>query len=175
VTPTPPLATPRLIVLGGLPGTGKTTLARAAAAALGAAPLRIDTIEAAIDASAVGGRPLEDAGYRVAYGLAADLLTLGHTVIADSVNPAPVTRIAWAAVATAAGCPLLQVEIVCSDRAEHRRRIETRRAADPDAGLPDWAAVEARDYRPWPEADAVIDTATLTPDAAATRLIATLR
>ncbi|NBC95586.1 MAG: AAA family ATPase, partial [Deinococcus-Thermus bacterium] len=45
MTPTPPRATPRLIVLGGLPGTGKTTLARAAAAALGAVPLRIDTIE----------------------------------------------------------------------------------------------------------------------------------
>ncbi|PWK92360.1 AAA family ATPase [Fulvimonas soli] len=34
-----------LIVLAGLPGGGKTTLARALAARLGATHLRIDTIE----------------------------------------------------------------------------------------------------------------------------------
>ncbi|WP_381562023.1 hypothetical protein [Streptomyces eurythermus] len=36
------------IVIGGLPGTGKTTLARPPAARLGAVRLRIDTIEQAI-------------------------------------------------------------------------------------------------------------------------------
>jgi adenylate kinase family enzyme len=37
-----------LVVFGGLPGTGKTTLSRAVAEALGAVWLRIDAIEAAI-------------------------------------------------------------------------------------------------------------------------------
>lgn len=38
----------RLIVLSGLPGAGKSTIARALAEAIGAAWLRIDTIEMAI-------------------------------------------------------------------------------------------------------------------------------
>ncbi|MER6141898.1 AAA family ATPase [Streptomyces sparsogenes] len=37
-----------LIVIGGLPGTGKTTLARLLAARIGAVHLRVDTIEQAI-------------------------------------------------------------------------------------------------------------------------------
>jgi len=60
-----------LIVFGGLPGTGKSTLARMLAEGLGATYLRIDTIERAITESnhAIAVR---DDGYRVAYAVAAD-------------------------------------------------------------------------------------------------------
>ena len=44
----------RLIIFGGLPGTGKTTLARKLANDLGATYLRIDTIERALRGSHVG-------------------------------------------------------------------------------------------------------------------------
>ncbi|MFI2758924.1 AAA family ATPase [Streptomyces echinatus] len=37
-----------LIVMGGLPGTGKTTLARLPAAPIGAVHLRVDTVDQAI-------------------------------------------------------------------------------------------------------------------------------
>ena len=39
---------PALVVLAGLPGVGKTTLARGAARRLGAAYLRVDTVEHAL-------------------------------------------------------------------------------------------------------------------------------
>ncbi len=74
------------IALSGLPGVGKSTLARALAARLGAMWLRIDTIEQAM-AEATGRPVRDDRGYRVAYKLAEENLLLGLTVIADSVNP----------------------------------------------------------------------------------------
>lgn len=111
---------PDLIVLAGLPGVGKTTVARTLAARLDAVHLRIDTIEAALNVSgmveAAGGwDAAPDAGYRVAYGLARDILQAGRHVIADSVNPLAVTREAWARVARRAGARLVNVEVVCSD------------------------------------------------------------
>lgn len=145
---------PDLVVLAGLPGVGKTTLARTLAARLGAVHLRIDTIEAALNASgmveAAGGwDAAPDAGYRVAYGLAHDLLEAGRHVIADSVNPLAVTREAWARVATRSGARLMNVEVDCSDERRHRERVETR-VSDLDGLVPPtWQAVRARHYESW--------------------------
>ena len=52
-----------LIILSGLPGTGKTTIARQLAHELAAVYLRIDSIEQSIRAA---GRPVEGEGYSVA-------------------------------------------------------------------------------------------------------------
>ena len=51
----------RLVVFAGLPGSGKSTIARELARQLGAAWLRIDTIETAIADEAT---PITDEGYR---------------------------------------------------------------------------------------------------------------
>jgi len=59
-----------LIVFGGLPGTGKTTLARAFAQERLATYLRIDTIEQALRSSDVLAGDVGPAGYIVAYALA---------------------------------------------------------------------------------------------------------
>jgi len=145
-----------------LPGVGKTTLARELARALRGVHVRIDSIEQAIRTSCVGPVALDDAGYRVGYAVAEDNLRLGRHVIADSVNPIPLTRDAWLAVASAAGVTAIEVEIVCSDRAEHRRRVEQRSADVPGLTPPSWQEVVARDYRPWSSAHVVVDTARLT-------------
>jgi predicted kinase len=75
-----------LIIFGGRPGIGKTTIAREVASQLGALYVRIDLIEQAIRNSGTLSPPLNDTGYRVAYAIAEDNLRLGRTVIADSVN-----------------------------------------------------------------------------------------
>lgn len=56
------------------------------------------------------------------------------------------------------GAAYVNVEIVCRDLQEHRRRIDTRAATVPGLKLPIWEQVLARDYRPWSEARLVIDT-----------------
>lgn len=145
-----------LIVLGGLPGSGKTTLAKALASRLGAALVRIDAIEQAAVDTGVATHPVGEVGYVVGYAVARDNLEAGATVIADSVNPVAITRLAWRKVADEAG--VLVVEVVCSDTAEHRGRVEGRENDIPGLPLPTWAAVQARDYEPW-RADLVIDTA----------------
>jgi len=102
---------------------------------------------------------LNDAGYRAAYAVAEDNLRLGRTVIADSVNPWMLTRNAWRDVGLRAGARVLEVETICSDLTEHRRRIETRSIEVPSLILPTWQDVTNRDYHAWDREHATIDTA----------------
>jgi predicted kinase len=158
-----------LIVFGGLPGVGKSAVAARVAGRLGAAYLRIDVIEVAmtrgLDLPTEGD--IGPAGYVVAYELARSNLALGVTVVADAVNPIAETRAAWREVAASVGAPCLEVEIVCSDLTEHRRRVEGR-FRDPAALQPPaWADVERRAYEPWPDAQLRLDTAILAAEEAA--------
>ncbi|MPZ55638.1 MAG: AAA family ATPase [Rhizobiales bacterium] len=142
-----------LIIFGGRSGTGKTALSRALARHLDAVHVRIDTIEEAIandSSSSIGG-----VGYRVGYAVAEDNLRLGRIVVADSVNPLDVTRDAWRSVADRAGVPSIEVEIVCSDTVEHRRRVEQRVVVQTLS----WQEVVAREIQPWTRDHIVIDTA----------------
>ena len=148
-----------LIIFGGLSGSGKTVIARELACQIGAVYLRIDSIEQAMRESGVVKHRLDDAGYRVAYAVAEDNLRLGHTVVADSVNPISLTRDAWVEVANRARVGAVEIEIKCSDRSEHRRRVETRSSDIPGLRLPTWEDVVAREYHPWDRERLVIDTA----------------
>jgi predicted kinase len=162
-----------LIILGGLPGSGKTTIAKALARRLAAPHIRIDSIEQALLRSGEAEK-VETAGYAIAFAVAADCLRAGATVIADSVNPLAVTRDGWRAIAADAGVRALEVEILCSDPAEHRRRVETRTADIPGHIQPTWIEVVQRDYEPWTSADLVIDTASTDIDAAVADIVARL-
>ncbi len=159
-----------LVVFGGLPGTGKTCIAREVVRRSGATYLRIDAIEQAIRAAAGLGEEVGAAGYEVAYALAEANLKLGRLVVADGVNPIAVTREAWRQVAARTGSALLEVEILCSDPAEHRRRVESRSADIPGLRLPGWEQVAAREYAPWPDATLVLDTASSSVSEAASAI-----
>lgn len=148
-----------LIVIGGLPGTGKTTLARLLAARISAVHLRIDTIEQAIVRSGLAQHPVGPAGYVIGYAQAGEHLRQGITVIAESVNPLAITRDSWRSVGSQTAVPVVEVEVVCSDPDEHRNRVTTRSIDIPDLPLPDWQQVLNHDYEPWNREHIVIDTA----------------
>lgn len=159
-----------LIAFSGLPGSGKTTVSRALAGRLGAVYVRIDTIEQALRDSG-DLRQLHAAGYMAGYAIAAENLRFGQDVVADSVNPIAITRDAWAAVARDAGANLLEVEVICSDQAEHRRRVETRTINVANLVPPTWADVMARDHEPWTRAHIVIDTAVMSRDESVAEIL----
>jgi hypothetical protein len=69
------------------------------------------------------------------------------------------TRNAWRDVGLRTGAQVVEVEILCTDLDEHRRRIETRASETPGLILPDWQAVIGRDYQPWDRGRVTIDTA----------------
>ena len=147
-----------LIIFGGLPATGKTTIARDLATQLGATYLRIDTIEQVLRECATVSEPIHDEGYRVAYAIAEDNLRLGRTVISDSVNPIQRSRDAWIDVAHRAQVRAAEVEVICSDPQQHRQRVETRSADISGLRLPTWEEVISREYEPWGRKHIVIDT-----------------
>ena len=155
-----------LVSFSGLPATGKTTLARAVAVRLPAVHLRIDTIEqASVDAGA-DAHPVGPIGYYVARALAADHLRQGLAVVADCVNPLPVTRDMWRDVAQRAGVTLVEVEVLCSDRRLHQQRVRDRRSDIPGLPLPTWQELAQISYAPWDRDRLTIDTADLALDEA---------
>jgi len=148
---------PVLYIFSGLPGTGKTSLGRLLAEKTGAVYLRIDTIEQGL--RDLCGFRVEGEGYRLSYRIARDNLMLGNDVIADSCNPIELTRREWEQTAEEAGGLYKNIEIICSDKKEHRARIEKRRTDIKGLELPDWEAVQAREYHGWTKEIIRIDTA----------------
>ncbi|MBR9973148.1 AAA family ATPase [Magnetospirillum sulfuroxidans] len=159
-----------LIILSGLPGTGKTTIGKALAAKRSAAYVRVDEIEHALKQHFGFDQELGPAGYVVAYAIASSNLKLGNPVVAVSVNPVPESRQGWRDVAHAIdGGRLLEVEVICSDKKEHRRRVEGRAPDIKGFILPTWSSVTSHDYVPRTEPRLIVDTAHLSAlDAVAT-------
>jgi len=165
---------PVLISLSGLPGVGKTTIAREFSRLVGAIHLRVDTIEAAMKISTLKIHPAEDAGYVVAVAIAKDNLALGFDVIADTVNPIEITRNMWADAAADTNASLMNVVIVCSDKTEHQRRVETRASDICGLVVPSWEAVQAREYHEWSSPCIIVNSALSTPVECAREIVAHL-
>jgi predicted kinase len=138
-----------LVVFAGVPGSGKSVLARAVANAIGATYLRIDSIESAIVSTLAPNRD-NPVGYVVAERIAADQLAGDRDVGADAVNGVAAARAGWVALAARTGAAVQFVEVRCSDVAEHSRRVEAREPEMPGHGVPTWAQVLQLRYDPWP-------------------------
>jgi len=166
---------PTLYIFSGLPGTGKSTLAKLVAQHYRALYLRIDTIEQGL--RDLCSLEIEGEGYRLSYRIASDNLLLGLDIVADSCNPIELTRREWEQVAREAEADFRNVEVICSDVAEHRVRLETRRQEPPELlglKLPTWDDVENREYHLWTVDRIIVDTAGRSVSESANELLAQL-
>jgi predicted kinase len=149
-----------LIVISGLPGTGKSALADEIGRSLGATVLSVDPIELALLGSGIEQSFATGfAAYRVASTVAEANLALGQTLIVDAVNSVAEAKAWWPVLAERAGVRLVVVECVYSDARLHRSRLEGR-----DRGLgsfpePTWTDVERRreEWVPWTVEYLVVD------------------
>ena len=147
---------PILIVFGGLPGTGKTTLSRELTRRCAASYIRVDAIEQTLRAA---GHDVGPMGYVIANALAAENLRLGRMVVADCVNPVPASRDGWRQTALQASARIAEIEVICSDVALHRQRAEARTPDIAGHTLPTWQDIVGRHYEPWDRDHLVLDTA----------------
>ncbi len=134
-----------LIVMAGLPGSGKSTVAGRVAWVERCVLLSVDPIELSLWRSGIDrDQPTGLAAYVVAEEVARQQLAVGRRVIVDAVNDVVPAREQWRALARDVGCPLVLVEVVCGDEAEHRRRLEGRVRDLEGFPEPTWASVVAR-------------------------------
>lgn len=79
-----------------------------------------------------------------------------------------------AGVAARLGLHSLDVEIICSDEEEHRRRVETRVLDIDGLRPPTWEEVCSRNYLPWSGERLVLDTALLSVEDCVERIEAAI-
>lgn len=147
---------PTLYIFSGLPGSGKSVLSQRLALHEKAFYLRVDTLEQGL--RELCSISVKGEGYGLLYRIAADNLRLGLSVVADSCNPIGLTRNEWENVAKKSGAGFVNIEVICSDKGEHRRRVETRSGEVPGLKLPPWKEVMERQYEPWSREHIAIDT-----------------
>jgi len=125
-----------VIQMHGLPGSGKSTIARALAPALGAIVLDKDVIKAALLRAGVSEKQSGPAAYEVYFAQAEDLVSLGHSVILDNPVYWPVVEQRWKDICSRVGAPRLIVECVIADTAERARRLESRHGLESQTRTP---------------------------------------
>lgn len=149
-----------LIVVSGLPGTGKSTVAAALAGHINAVHLSVDDAEdALLGAGLPPGFRTGVAAYEAVRAAAQQNLSLGHHVVVDAVNDSEDARATWVRAATATRVGLRFVVLLPPPAREHRRRLEHRTRALSHVPEPTWEQVRARaaSYAPWPTTILALD------------------
>jgi predicted kinase len=138
-----------LVLITGLPATGKSTIAEQAGRALGAPVLGHDwamsglrphpEIQEALDAMGLRGH--RGVGWSLLWALARSQLRVGSSVVLDGVARGPEVE-GTRRVAREEGAQSFVVLTTCHDADLHRSRVEGRRRLIPNWYELDWDHVE---------------------------------
>ncbi|WP_147918913.1 AAA family ATPase [Ruania zhangjianzhongii] len=166
-----------LIVLSGLPGVGKTSVATTVALGIGAVHLSIDAVEEAmLGCGLPTSWQVGVAAYETARAMAVLNLRNGHDVVIDAVNDSEEARQTWRTAAEAADARLAFVHLVVADAQLHEERLRGRDRGFAHVREPTWEDVEQRraGYAPWTDEHLELDTAARSVDQTAREVIAQL-
>ena len=167
-----------LLVVSGLPGTGKSVLADALGQRLAAVRLSVDDAEEALLVAGLSPDWTTGvAAYEAVGALAAQNLRTGATVVVDAVNDSEPARETWRRAAASAGAEVQFVLTICTDEAEHRRRLAGRTRPYTHVREPTWDDVQRRaaGCESWAGPHAVVDTVHPLSDSVARVLAARAR
>lgn len=148
-----------LILFAGMPGSGKTTLARMIGRALGISYLAKDRVQRVLR-----DRELADAatgdGYYVILDLADEQLSLGASVILDATFPLDHFRMVASDIAARHNARFCAIYCYCSDDKLWRRRMEERVQYVPNWKPATWDDVlrMRQYYQPWGNNALLIDS-----------------
>jgi predicted kinase len=152
---------PRLIVISGLPGTGKTRLAEALSLQLDVPVFSVAWVLGALAPFGVLEQPDRGAkAYAIITSLVEHRLRLGRSAIVDGMVGSDEVRTRWMKLAAGNGGAFKVIECVCSDPELHRARIEARAESIPGWPDPGWDHVQAmrERYVPWRMERLVLDS-----------------
>ena len=78
-------------------------------------------------------------------------------------------------MATSNGIQFVEIEIVCSNVQEHKKRVESRVADIPALSLPTWKDVQNREYESWSTERVTIDTSQSSPDQSTSIVLSAIK
>ncbi len=154
----------QLIILTGLPGTGKSSIAEAVGKVLSAPVFAKDWLQATLVRAGLNDNPacaerLGYASYDLLTALAERQLQLGQTAVLDSVATFTRIRQQWQTLANQCNAQFSVIECICSDETIHRRRLESRQRSIPGWPELSWEQVTAvqKRYDPWTQPRLTLD------------------
>jgi predicted kinase len=149
-----------LVVMSGLPGVGKSAIARELALRCSLFYVELDLLEAALFRQGISGDQLGWAGYEMITTLAANNLAIGNSVLLDAVTWTTAIRQTWSELVAHQGAQFRPIEVICSDHRVHRERLE-QRCRDFE-GLPETSRADVQHaierYEPWTGERLILDS-----------------
>ena len=147
----------QIIIVGGIPGTGKTTIANSLSKSINAPVFTKDILEAAVVRRGLAtSKDLKGVGYELMAVLALNEFKQGRSSILDCIASTERVKMFWA---TLIHENTSYIECVCSDVSIHRELIKNRKR-----NIPNWYELEWNDvlkiketYKPCSEERLVLD------------------